>query len=121
MSEARKVYQSMTWERISRYVRRVRAGGACEHCGTRHGAISSDGRSIIRLACAHLNGNVRDLRLENLRALCPTCHCLYDQMQRLRSLFDRHPQLQGVLERRCRPARKKRGVGRGVAIRRASV
>jgi hypothetical protein len=81
------------WRRISRYVRNDRARGACEHCGALHGAIAADGRSVIRLACAHLNGNKRDLRLENLRALCPTCHFFYDQMRRVQSFFDRHPEL----------------------------
>jgi hypothetical protein len=108
MSEARTFYRSRTWQRISRYIRRERAGGACEHCGALHGAISADGRSVIRLECAHLNGNMRDLRLENLRALCPTCHCFYDQMRRVRSFFDRHPELQGLLEPRRR-TRNKRG------------
>jgi len=114
MNEARRVYHSILWRRISRYVKGERAGGACEHCGALAGAISADGRSIIRLACAHLNGNVHDLRLENLRALCPTCHYFYDQMLRVRTFFDRHPELQGVLGPR-RPARAKtpRREGRG--------
>ena len=114
MSKAQEVYHSMTWQRLSRYVRRERAGGACEHCGALHGAISADGRSIIRLDCAHLNGNVRDLRLENLRALCPPCHYFYDQMLRVRTFFDRHPELQGVLGPR-RPARAKTAGSRKVA------
>jgi hypothetical protein len=97
MTEAGRVYHSIVWRRIARYVKRVRANGACEHCGALEGAIAADGRSVIRLACAHLNGNVHDLRFENLRALCPTCHYFYDQMLRVRKFFDLHPELEGVL------------------------
>jgi hypothetical protein len=114
MNEARRVYHSILWRRISRYVKSERAGGACEHCGALDGAISADGRSIIRLDCAHLNGDVHDLRLENLRALCPTCHYFYDQMRRVRTFFDRHPELQGVLEPRG-PARARTAGSRKVA------
>ena len=100
------IYKTNRWQRISRYVRRERAGGVCEHCGVPHGAIAAHGRSLVRLECAHLNGNVRDLRPENLRALCTTCHRLYDQMRRLWSFFERHPELRGMFEARPRSRKK---------------
>ena len=102
MSEVQKLYSSSRWQRIARYVRMERAGGACEHCGALDGAIAADGRSLIRLSCAHLNGEIHDLRLENLRALCPICHNFYDQIRRVGTFFERHPELPGVLGRRGR-------------------
>jgi len=77
------LYATAAWRRISKYVRFERALGCCEHCGVPHGAIAADGRSIIFLNCAHLNGDRSDLRLENLRALCPRCHFAYDELSRL--------------------------------------
>jgi hypothetical protein len=101
----KRFYHTPEWEWISRYVRSARAGGVCEHCGVLHGAISGDGRKIIRLACAHLNGDLHDLRPENLRALCPQCHYFYDQLRRLRTFFERHPELLGRRARRRTPQR----------------
>jgi hypothetical protein len=77
------VYATRRWRRLSRYVRFVRADARCEHCGVHHGVIAPDFRSVILLTCAHLNGDSRDLRLENLRALCPKCHFEYDCLRRV--------------------------------------
>ena len=44
----------------------------CELCGWSE--ISKDGR--IPLELDHINGDHNDNRLENLRILCPNCHCL---------------------------------------------
>ena len=126
MKEGLRVYHSARWQRIARYVRLERAGGACEHCGALDGAMSADGRSLIRLSCAHLNGNLHDLRLKNLRALCPTCHNFYDQIRRVGTFFDRHPELQALRRRRRaatadgrkgrrrEPAKRRQGQSSGV-------
>jgi hypothetical protein len=77
------LYATAKWRRLSHYVRFQRALGRCEHCGVPHGVIAAGGHSVIFLACAHLNGIRSDLRLENLRALCPQCHRLYDTLSAL--------------------------------------
>jgi Zn finger protein HypA/HybF involved in hydrogenase expression len=83
MAAPHPLYLSCAWRRLSRHVRMERAMGRCEHCGVSHGAISANGRSIIYLGCAHLNGDRYDFRPENLRALCPQCHFIYDELSRL--------------------------------------
>ena len=75
------VYASRHWKNLSRFVRFVRferARGYCEECGVGHGTITEDGSAVVLLTCAHVNGESTDLRLENLRALCPRCHKLLD-------------------------------------------
>jgi ssDNA-binding Zn-finger/Zn-ribbon topoisomerase 1 len=44
----------------------------CEECGWAE--TTTDGR--IPLELDHINGNVHDNRLENIRILCPNCHSL---------------------------------------------
>jgi len=44
----------------------------CEECGWAE--TTKDGR--IPLELDHINGNVHDNRLENIRILCPNCHSL---------------------------------------------
>ena len=44
----------------------------CEECGWKE--RSEDGRLPLELD--HINGDVHDNRLENLRILCPNCHSL---------------------------------------------
>jgi Zn finger protein HypA/HybF involved in hydrogenase expression len=83
MATCHPLYLSCAWRRLSQHVRMERAMGRCEHCGVSHGAISANGRSIIYLGCAHLNGDRYDFRPENLRALCPQCHSIYDELSRL--------------------------------------
>jgi hypothetical protein len=72
------VYASRHWKNLSRFVRFERARGYCEECGVGHGTITEDGTTVVLLTCAHVNGESTDLRLENLRALCPRCHKLLD-------------------------------------------
>ena len=93
----RPIYNSYRWRRVSRAVRFGRALGYCEICGLPHGAIAPDGRSVILLSCAHLNGDVNDLRPDNLAALCPKCHFNYDQFRRVGALAEKHPALRAFL------------------------
>ena len=93
----RPIYNSYRWRRVSRAVRFGRALGYCEICGLPHGVIAPDGCSVILLSCAHLNGDVHDLRPDNLAALCPKCHFLYDQFRRVGALARKHPALRAFL------------------------
>ena len=90
------LYVSSRWLRLSDSIRFGRALGYCEMCGMPHGAIAADGRTLIFLGCAHLNGDPSDLRPENLRALCSQCHFLYDQFRRVRAFVRAHPELKAV-------------------------
>ena len=90
-------YNTCAWRSLSRHVRFGRALGYCEICGVPHGAIAADGRSVIRLGCAHLNGDLHDLRPENLAAFCPQCHFLYDEFRRVGTLVRKHPELREFL------------------------
>ena len=83
------IYETPQWRRLSAYVRFERARGYCEECGAAHGRFSPDGWLVTFLHCAHLNGDVRDLRLENLRALCQKCHFEFDQVRRAREILRR--------------------------------
>lgn len=77
------------WRKISRTIRRV-AGNRCEWCGVENGAPLPSGRNgNVVLTVAHLgtpfaNGvpgnkhDKRDVRRENLAALCQRCHLTYD-------------------------------------------
>jgi len=79
-----KFYLSELWKNLSKYVRFERARGQCEVCGARHGVIAPDWRSVVILQCAHLNGRREDVRLSNLRALCPRCHGAHDRAAKRR-------------------------------------
>ena len=81
------VYASRHWKNLSRFERFVRferARGYCEECGVGHGTITEDGSAVVLLTCAHVNGESRDLRLSNLKALCPRCHTRLDEVRRKR-------------------------------------
>lgn len=71
------------WKKASRTIRRV-AGYRCEWCKLGQGELHPDGRpatlSVHHLGAAYANGtpgdphDKRDLRRENLVALCDRCH-----------------------------------------------
>ena len=102
------------WEQISARIRFERAGGVCERCGVKHGAIgardvdgvwhdeddiesmnSDYGRELfggkfphiikIVLTCAHLNHDTHDNRDSNLAALCQQCHNRHDMPYRVKN------------------------------------
>ncbi len=71
------------WKKVSRTIRRI-AGYHCEWCHAQEGAVLPDGRAV-HLSVHHVGapyadgrpGNPhdkRDLRRENLVALCQACH-----------------------------------------------
>jgi len=75
------------WSRVSRAIRR-RAGGRCEWCGAENGKAHPVTGSRVVLTTAHLgepfaaNGDKhdkRDIRAENLAALCQRCHLNFDR------------------------------------------
>jgi len=106
-------YTTHAWRLISRHVRFGRALGYCEICGVPHGAIAADGRSFILLNCAHLNGDLHDLRPKNLAAFCSQCHFLYDQIRRVGALARKHPELREFLAGGRRTARHRGHRGDG--------
>lgn len=97
------------WRAISRHIRFDRAGGCCEQCGVRHGAIGArdrDGRwhdedSIhsmnstdgemrfgefprmvkVVLTTAHLDHDTTHNADDNLMAMCQRCHLRHDADQ----------------------------------------
>ena len=89
-----RVYLSEHWKNLSRFVRFERSRGYCEECGVAHGTIAADRKSVVLLACAHVNGESEDLRLENLRALCPRCHKRLDEARKRREGSREDPKAQ---------------------------
>ena len=96
ISQENRALYPPDWPALSKRIRFVRAGGKCEQCGVKHGAILwtdsqgvrrevggaeadallLDGQRTARvvLTVAHLNHDPRDNREENLKALCQQCH-----------------------------------------------
>jgi len=75
------------WKRIVAGIRR-RARGRCEWCGARHGLPHPVTGSKVVLTTAHLGEpfaldadkhDKRDIRAENLAALCQKCHLNHDR------------------------------------------
>lgn len=59
------------------YVRRYleqKTSNSCEECG--YNTTRKDGSSILQVD--HIDGNWRNNKPENVRLLCPNCHCLTD-------------------------------------------
>ena len=77
------------WKKVSLTIRRI-AGNRCEHCGIANGVPLPSGRAgKVVLTVAHLGTpfpdgrpgdkhDKRDVRRENLAALCQKCHLSYD-------------------------------------------
>jgi hypothetical protein len=75
---------------MSERIRFGRARGRCEWCGAAHGLPNPKTGSRVVLTVAHLGtpypdgtpaskGDKRDVRPENLAALCQSCHLAYDR------------------------------------------
>lgn len=84
------------WRKISERIRFGRARGRCEWCGAFHGLPHPTTGSVVVLTVAHLGApwpdgqpgdktNKRDVRAENLAALCQRCHLAYDRADNLES------------------------------------
>lgn len=82
------------WEEISFCIRAVRAKWRCERCGAYQGEPHPVTGSIVVLTVAHLGidkpdgapgdkHDKRDVRPENLAALCQRCHMNYDRPDHL--------------------------------------
>lgn len=81
------------WPRISQEVRRRAAGrcectGECEgvrpiysRCDKLQGGRSKSGGKVV-LTVHHINGNKRDNRRRNLKAMCQACHLAADRWLR---------------------------------------
>ncbi|MBV7326832.1 hypothetical protein KFU94_00945 [Chloroflexi bacterium TSY] len=76
------------WERISFYIRFVRAKGRCEgteyhpDCRAVHGRKHPETGAVVVLTTAHLDHNPSNNAPENLRSLCQRCHNHFDGMSR---------------------------------------
>lgn len=96
MSINRKLYPR-GWRKMSECIRFGRARGRCEFCGAVHGQPHPKTRSIVVLTVAHLGTpfpdgrpgdktDKRDVRAENLAALCQACHFEYDRTDNLATI-----------------------------------
>ena len=85
----RKLYPR-NWRKVSARIRFGRARGRCEWCGVLNGAAHPITGSKVVLTVAHLGASYpdgrsgdktdkRDVRAENLAALCNACHLAYDR------------------------------------------
>lgn len=85
----RKLYPP-GWRKMSLRIRFGRAKGRCEWCGAAHGRHHPRTGSIVVLTTAHLGtpfpdgrpadkSDKRDVRGENLAALCQCCHLAFDR------------------------------------------
>lgn len=77
------------WNKISRWVRFVRAGGQCEchgecghnhqgRCAAHHGRPHPVTGTWVKLGTAHLDDIPEHCDPENLMAMCGRCHLNYD-------------------------------------------
>jgi len=89
----RKLYPR-NWQKISQRIRFGRAKGRCEWCGATHGKAHPVTGSKVVLTVAHLGvalpdgtpvdkRNKRDVRGENLAALCQSCHLDFDRLDNI--------------------------------------
>jgi hypothetical protein len=55
-------------------------GNICEDCGRSEWKCNGTNNEVkpIPLEIHHMNGNIDDMRLENLKLLCPNCHSFTD-------------------------------------------
>ena len=86
------------WDEISLAIRE-RAQGQCEctgecglhrgnRCQERDGEKAMYASGMVILTVAHLNHYPPDVRPENLRAMCNTCHLRYDQVLHVRNAHE---------------------------------
>lgn len=89
MSMDRRLYPP-GWRKMSDRIRFGRAKGCCEWCGAEHGQLHPRTGSVVVLTTAHLGTSFpdgtpgdkrdkRDVRAENLAALCQACHLDFDR------------------------------------------
>lgn len=91
----RKLYPR-NWRKVSSRIRFGRARGRCEWCGATHGEPHPDTGSVVVLTVAHLGtpypdgtpcskADKRDVRAENLAALCQACHLAFDRADNIKA------------------------------------
>lgn len=84
------------WRKVSARIRFGRAGNRCEWCGALNGVAHPVTGSKVVLTVAHLGTpypdgspgdktDKRDVRAENLAALCQRCHLNYDRREHIAS------------------------------------
>ena len=82
------------WRKVSARIRFGRARGRCEWCGVLNGTAHPMTGSKVVLTVAHLGTpfpdgrpgsktDKRDVRAENLAALCQRCHLAYDRQDHI--------------------------------------
>lgn len=73
---------ALNWKEISEHIRFVRAKNKCETCGAVNYQPHPITGSKVILTVAHLDHNIKNNDLANLKALCQKCHNSYDAKQR---------------------------------------
>lgn len=66
------------WKTISKIVRFVIAGNRCQFCYAKNYKPHPETGSKVILTVAHLDHDISNNELYNLKALCQRCHLSYD-------------------------------------------
>jgi len=73
------------WKLRSRFIRFIRAKNRCEMCGAENYKSHPITGSRVILTVAHLDHDINNNSLFNLKAMCQKCHLNYDIEQHKRN------------------------------------
>lgn len=74
------------WRDLVKLVRE-RAQYRCQMCEARHAWFHPITGTVVYLQTAHLDGDHTSADLNNLAALCPRCHIIYDARRSAQSAY----------------------------------